>query len=340
MGFSRYFILTAILFSSVHGIAGISLKKLKDRVTNQTNKLDKLAAKIKDFDLRIGSTNNSFLRKGQEIEVLEKALIELKKGLQLSAQEISGEFKQVQLAFDLYLLETSEEQSERDISQTSIHLELLQKKLQGLKVFQEKSKNLMAKLGTYEKNLAEKKREEEEVYALIIELEKRKKDMSQKYINEMEKKNRLQSSLEKSVAKSRVLRRGKVKKNQKVDFKFLLPIADFVSAQKKKNGVSFKFSETVPVKAPGNGKIVYVGELASYGNVVIIDHGKDVRSVLFGDIVSKVAKNNFVKQGQLLGYTMGDPGTVKSVYYEVRKKNKVQNTLMWLGAKQRKSIKI
>ena len=57
-------------------------------------------------------------------------------------------------------------------------------------------------------------------------------------------------------------------------------------------------------------------------------------------MVAKVSKNNIVKKGQLLGYTMGDPGTIKSVYYEVRKKNKVQNTLLWLNPSQRKSIKI
>jgi murein DD-endopeptidase MepM/ murein hydrolase activator NlpD len=200
----------------------------------------------------------------------------------------------------------------------------------------------MNRLSGYEKQLLEKKKEEQEVYSLIIELENRKKDMSKKYINELEKRNIWQTKLDKSIAKAKVYRRKKSKKiaKKKTDFNFLLPIADFISAQRKKNGVSFKFSETVPVKSPGRGKVVYVGELASYGKVVIIDHGKDVRSVLFGDIVSKVAKNNTVKQGQLLGYTMGDPGTVKSVYYEVRKKNKVQNTLLWLSPNQRKSIKI
>lgn len=320
--------------------ASIDIRKLRDQVTDQANKMSQLAARIKDFDVRIGSTNNSFLKKNRDIEVLEKDLVSLKKTLKTSAQMISQEQKQVQLAFDLYLLELSEVEHEKNLSKTTLRLELFQKKLNTLKKAQAQSTKQLNKLNSYQQKLANRKKEEQEIYALIIELENRKKDMSQQYVSELEKKNRWQSKLDKTLARSKVYQKRKRKKTHKVDFKFLLPLSDFVMAKRKKNGVTLKYAETVPVKSPGGGRVVYVGELASYGKVIIIDHGKDVRSVLFGDIVAKVHKNNFVKQGQLLGYTMGDPGTVKSVYYEVRKKNIVQNTLLWLDSNQRRSIKI
>ena len=79
--------------------------------------------------------------------------------------------------------------------------------------------------------------------------------------------------------------------------------------------------EISPIKAPSSGKVVYTGELASYGNIIMIDHGQDVRSVIFGDMKIKANKGDLVEKSQILGYTMADPGIEKSLYYEIRKKN-------------------
>ena len=314
-------------------------------MSNHTNQLNELAAKINDFDHRIGKTNNSFLSKVKNIETIERKLEKHKLSLQASAKDISNEYGQVQLAFDHYLLEKSERHNESDIKNELVHFEILAKKLKVLKKAQKESNDLLDLINQQEQLLITRKKEEQEIYALIVELENTKREMSQTYVSKMETKNRLQSSLDKAVAKRRVIRKKHKKLSKgKADFKFLLPLTDYVNVKisngKKRGGINFKYSETVPIKAPGNGKIVYTGELASYGKVLIIDHGKDVRSVLLGDIVSKVTKNAAVKEGQIVGYTMGDPGTIKTIYYEVRKKNKVQNTLLWLENDQRKSIKI
>lgn len=327
------------------GFSKVNITKLKDQLANKSNRLSKLGAQIKDFDKRIGTTNNDFLKKIKDIEETEVKIKEFKTELTQSGNEISKEYKLVQLAFDYYLLESHDSVMGEDLKKKTIHHEVLLKKLNSLKEAQNKSDRYLKSINHYEQILSEKKKEEQEIYTLIVELENRKREMSQQYVTELEKKNQLQGKVDKFVAKVKAKRKRRPnkrsKKYAKVDFNFLVPITNFVDAVKKKRGgIDFKFSETTPIKSPGSGKVVYVGELASYGKVMIIDHGKDVRSVLFGDIVSKVKKNGMVKQGDILGYTMGDPGVMKSVYYEVRKNNKVQNTLQWLNQKQRKSIKI
>jgi len=59
----------------------------------------------------------------------------------------------------------------------------------------------------------------------------------------------------------------------------------------------------------------------------MIDHGKDIRSVILGDINLKVKKGDLLDANGLVGYTNVDLGLTKSLYYEIRKNNKAQNTM-------------
>jgi septal ring factor EnvC (AmiA/AmiB activator) len=80
----------------------------------------------------------------------------------------------------------------------------------------------------------------------------------------------------------------------------------------------------------GGGKVVFAGDLASYGQVVLIDHGSDLRTVLLGKMNIKVKKNDTVKDGDILAYTQSDLKESQNLYFEVRKKNTAQNTILWL----------
>ena len=342
MNFKMNWSYTLLIFLSFDLYSKVNIKVLKDQLSNKSNQITKLAAQIKDFDKRIGMTNNDFLVKIKEIEETELILKELKKKLQQTASDISDEHRLTVLAFDFYLLESKDQKAQTDIKKKVIRFEILKKNLLSLRQAQKDSKNLLSEINKLDQQLDEKKKEEQEIYALISELEERKRSMSQEYVSELESKNLLEGKISKYIVRSKVKRKmNKSLSDSTVDYSFLLPMSAFVDAKKKKRGgIDFKYSETSPIKSPGNGRIVYVGELASYGKVLIIDHGKDVRSVLFGDIVAKVKKNAPVKQGDILGYTMGDPGVMKSIYYEVRKNNKVQNTVMWLAQNQRGSINI
>lgn len=119
-------------------------------------------------------------------------------------------------------------------------------------------------------------------------------------------------------------------KNGAVELNLISPLDNFVNFTGGKKGVTFKYDSKAPIKATAGGEVVYSGELASYGKVIMVDHGHEVRSVILGDLQVKVKKGDKVSQGQILGYTMAEPGIKKSLYYEVRKKNIAQNTLQWL----------
>lgn len=119
--------------------------------------------------------------------------------------------------------------------------------------------------------------------------------------------------------------------------KFALPLKDFISMNVEGKGVALVYQEKTAIYAPDNAKVVFTGELASYGKVIMLDHGDDIRTVLLGNLTAKISKYDEVKQGDLLGYTDYEIGKKNQLYFEVRKKDFVLNTSQFLNKNLLKS---
>lgn len=316
---------------------------LKDMISNQSSDIHKLAAQINDIDSRISTNNNNYLSKIKEIEKLENKIEKVKKTFLVSSKKIAKEQGSTKLAFNHYLLESFDVNSENDdyLLSRKVYKEVLEKRLLTLQQSQKRSNELLKTLSKYELVLQEKKSDEKMIYGIILDLENHKRSIGKTYLSLVEVKNINQNKLDVLVAKTKAEKKVyKSKYTKKVTFLVGLPLESFVKAKVSKEGISFKYTETLPIKAPRSGKVVYAGELASYGKVLILDHGQDVRSVLLGEIAVKVAKGDLVKSNQIIGYTVSDQGIEKTLYYEIRKKNIVQNTSRWVAKSQKKYLKI
>lgn len=317
------------IFQTANGAVS-KVNILKDKITKHAHSVNKLAAEIKDLDKKIGQNNDNYLRRVQEIEKLETKISHLKTELKMSAKNVSNEYRKTKLAFDSYLLEATDRESDHAIRLKKVYYEILVKNLSVLKHTQERSNSLLEHIKEYEIALMQKKQDEESIYNIIVDLENTKRTKGQAYISELEIKNLKQAELDTMIAKKRVKKRV-ARKASGVLFKVGLPVTNYSGVDASKKGVNFKYKESIEVKAPKTGKIVYVGELASYGNVIIIDHGQDVRSVILGDYHQKVVTGEAVDTGQIIGYATAIDGVEKNLYYEVRKKNITQKTLGWLN---------
>jgi murein DD-endopeptidase MepM/ murein hydrolase activator NlpD len=118
---------------------------------------------------------------------------------------------------------------------------------------------------------------------------------------------------------------------------FSSPIKNFIEISNSSKGVTFTFSEVSQVVAPGAGEVVFAGELSTYGNVVMIDHGGEIRTVLLGNFLPKVSKHDKIGAGDLIGYTEVISNKKNTLYFEVRKKNVAQNTVRYLNKNLLKS---
>ncbi len=115
---------------------------------------------------------------------------------------------------------------------------------------------------------------------------------------------------------------------------FTLPINKFNKFERSEHGINFYFRADALLLAPANGKVIYVGELSSYGNVIMIEHDQKIISVLLGEIQAEVDETSVVTQGSIIGKLAADrDGGTKSLYYEIRKEERPVPALSYLKIK-------
>ncbi len=86
-------------------------------------------------------------------------------------------------------------------------------------------------------------------------------------------------------------------------------------------GVDYAAPHGTPIKAAGDGKVIFRGTQRGYGNVVILQHGGNITTLYahMSKFASNVRNGNRVRQGQTIGY-VGATGMVTGVHlhYEYR----------------------
>jgi murein DD-endopeptidase MepM/ murein hydrolase activator NlpD len=96
------------------------------------------------------------------------------------------------------------------------------------------------------------------------------------------------------------------------------PILNRIRAHK---GVDYAAATGTPIKATGDGKIVFRGRKGGYGNAIVIQHGTRY-STLYGHMSkfrSGLATGSRVRQGQIIGYVgMTGLATGPHLHYEFR----------------------
>ncbi|NIL93779.1 MAG: peptidoglycan DD-metalloendopeptidase family protein [Woeseiaceae bacterium] len=86
-------------------------------------------------------------------------------------------------------------------------------------------------------------------------------------------------------------------------------------------GVDYAAPSGTPIKAAGDGKVIYRGVKSGYGNVVILQHGGNITTLYahMSRFASSVRAGSRVRQGQTIGY-VGATGLVTGahLHYEYR----------------------
>ena len=86
-------------------------------------------------------------------------------------------------------------------------------------------------------------------------------------------------------------------------------------------GTDYAAPSGTPIKASGDGKVIFRGVKSGYGNVVILQHGGNITTLYahMSKFASKVRVGTRVRQGQTIGY-VGKTGLVTGVHlhYEYR----------------------
>lgn len=327
-------------FEVMGAVSQKEIKALKKKLVSQSNDIYKIGATIQSLEEELGQKNNSYLEQVSKTTKLEEKLNELKRSLALQEEKIKESKQKLKKLSEKLILEKVDDSSDDSLLKQKLYISALLESKNELNRWLEETKTNQNNVKLYYERLQEYKKTENEIYELVVDLENKKKELSENYLQKVADKNTLESKLDSAVASFKVERKKNTRVYRNVELDLGLPLQSFVGYKISKKGVNFKYKDVAPINATENGEVVYSGDLATYGKVIIVDHGKEIRSVFLGDIATKVYKGDKVKKGDIIGYTNTNRGIEKNLYYELRKKNIAQNTYEWLEKNNSQKLKI
>lgn len=102
------------------------------------------------------------------------------------------------------------------------------------------------------------------------------------------------------------------------------------------NGINIRASKGTPVRAVYSGKVLHVGSLPGYGDLIIIGHGENYHSIYahLEQIVTTVGEK--VRKGQVIGKS-GDSGSMvgEALYFEMRHKGEAIEPTAWFRLRKK-----
>ncbi len=354
------------LAAAIEGGDKLNVFEMKRKLIEQNKQILHMTKEVSNVEMSLGMQNKKYLRLADERAKIEETLSQARKNADFDSQTLKksyNETKTILMGVLLNKLEKSE--SSADLLSRKILVENLQKRLVDLDGMMKTNKALQDDVERLYQRLEDSMKTEKELLALMNELEQKKKELHANIDAELSKRSNAQGqfddaknkmamereSLKKAAIKEK-LAPVQVTEEIKIPSQpvaganvaavsipgadFQPPIAQCLGIDYQKKGVTFNFQGKNEVRAPKAGKVVYTGSLASYGNVLMIDHGNDTRTVLLGQFDYNVKNGDPIQAMQLVGYTnprshngLGDG----KIYFEVRKNNLAQNTYLLLDKK-------
>lgn len=312
-----------------------SLSLLQKQVSQQGRKIGDLKNEINDLEKNLNVGNKRYLSIVKERQSLEDKIHQLRAELEKTQNNLSEKRAGAEHVLTKTLLVQLDR--EQDPAQLLTQKILMQALVKELSVIDQDLKNnqlQLTQLEEFQVKYHEFARTESELATFLNELEHKKGNVVDTYMNEQEKQKEIEQRYSKIKTQLALARAKNVQKA--TDLRFINPLSDFDKIEHEKKGLTLSYSGRKPVTAAQKGEVVYSGELSTYGNVVMVDHGNDTRSIILGDFIPMATKGTKVEIGDILGYTAFNQHAKKEsgkVYFEVRKKNIVQNTIQLMDAR-------
>jgi septal ring factor EnvC (AmiA/AmiB activator) len=309
-------------------------RELKDQIAIKNKAISHLKKQISQAEYLMRKKSDDHDKITKEKKELELALITLKGQLLPLEAELKSLQAQLHLLLAKYLLEAlpGKEYAIEELASRKLLKEESLRQFSEVKSLNERLKTLNEAIAEKEKILGDYEQREEELSLVIGKLEVEKEDQTKSYLDETDTLMKLQKDFVKNQnelkAQNKVLS-AKISKNDGSisDGPFLSPLKNFQQMEaNKKKGVSFYFKGIENIFAPADGVIDHQGQLSTFGHVIIINHGREERSIILGDISSKLRVGDKVKRGQFLGHAGTSTSEVSKVYYDIRIKNQVKDT--------------
>jgi septal ring factor EnvC (AmiA/AmiB activator) len=305
-----------------------NIKNIKVKLAEYGNEITTLAARINTLEKELGSRNGHYLESIKKMDTLVELSSRLSEKLKEIANKLEKEKKQYQKLVDAYLNSSFIQGNDLSLISKQVYLEKLKMIKTSITENEVTVSNLKNELASINQDINDAKSVEQTMASVIKQLEIEKTNLSNLYLEKLDTKNKLEKKVDiyNLEIKSKKIANSQVSNGKN----FLPPINEYVDYQNERDGINFYYRDTVTLQATEAGEIAFVGNLGAYGDVIMIDHGEDIRSVILGKLQTKLKKGAKVNKGQVIGYALTNASEKKNVYFEVREKNIVQKSVHWL----------
>jgi murein DD-endopeptidase MepM/ murein hydrolase activator NlpD len=299
--------------------ASIKRNKLDVGVIN--NRIIKLRASLNSLDKKLAFRNNVYIAQLEKLKKIETDLDAITR--EYEEKKIIVRSKLTELQKFLYLKQFKNSLSS-NIEEKMVFEKVYKKKIQAeyqqIKKLVLKSKQLDQKIKQLTNDLKKTQKNQKILYSVLSSIESEKTLLAGEYFKAIDQKTQRQKKRLK-----RVLRQELKKIGGEVDLlaKAIAPIQTYVNYERSRKGVRFFLKKPQKIRSILDGTIDYVGNLSTYGNIIVIDHGEELRSVYLGHFDSHVEKNLKVQKGEKIALLKAK--TDKEFYFEVRKNEKNLN---------------
>ena len=338
----------------------LNVFQMKRKLQEQNKDILRLTKEVSNVEVTLGINNKKYLQLAQERARIEESLASARRNADFDSETLKKSYDQTKallMGVLLNKLENTERSS--DMLARKVMIEKLQRKLVDLDGMMKANKTLQSDVDSLYAKLQESMDTEKELLSVMGELEERKRtlrdtlalqtknseEVKQRFDEEknklaMNQKEVQRSKVREQLAPVQITEEIKIPSQPLAEDQFRTPIASYQNMEYQKKGVTYNFQGKNEVRAPKGGKVVYTGALANYGNVLMIDHGNDTRTVLLGQFNYAVKNGDAVKEFQVVGHTnpRSNNGLGEGrIYFEVRKNNLAQNTYLLLDKKSKAS---
>lgn len=294
-----------------------------------------LQGKIQKYENALTVNNRKYLQVLDQRKQIEGAIDSLKGHIELQQAQLKQKMERANTVLNGVILSSIDDQHDTtNLISNKMLGAALRKRLAELRTAMVQNEQQEQQLSKLQLAYQDILKNEQDLAQVLSQLESDKKIVVHNYQTVSKQEEQFRSNFHKLKAKQyRETLKVASSANDK-GLTFFPPLHEYSDLSfSKKKGVSFYFKNAQGVLAPQSGKVVFKGTVGSFGQVIFIDHGNDLRSVILGHFDPKVEKGTDVLKGDVLGYTNNMGSKIGEIYYEVREKNIALNTITLLDKK-------
>ena len=313
----RLIIITFILSSA---LGAPKRSDIKQKIASQKKIVGRLVNELHTLEKNLGKKNDKYIQVIGQREAIEHSIFNLKESLSKQEEKRKAQIADLKSTLGKIIISQMEE-GVGDIVARKILRKKLEIKIINLNNELGEIEEVQTKISSLSKRLGEYVELENQLASLIEEMEKAKSSKTHIYAEQKESYYQLSQEAKKEV-----------KRNYARIGLFAPPLKFHEKINYKNKGITYIYRDEQPVYATRKGQVVHYGPLSTFGHVLMIDHGSDIRSVFLGQFKTSLKKGSRVQEGEIIGRTISNMDKNK-FYFEVRKKDKVQNTIYLLAKK-------